>query len=77
MDRIGNINLERIRWCCDDRGITREDLREKLKISASTWEKFLQGELGLTFNQLQKMAKYFNRGVLFFLEANEVDAQKL
>lgn len=77
MDRIENINLDRIQWCCDDRGISLEELPEQVGISASTWEKFIEGERGLTFNQLRNVAKYFNRGVLFFLETGRVNERRL
>jgi len=77
MDYIENINRERIRWCCDDRGITLDELREHVGIAASTWEKFIEGERGLTFKQLRGIANYFNRGVLFFLETGPVNERRL
>lgn len=77
MDRIENINLDRLQWCCDDRGIPIAELPEQVGISASTWEKFIAGQRGLTFNQLRNIAKYFNRGVLFFLETGQVNEQRL
>lgn len=77
MDRIENINLERIRWCCDDRGIDLDVLPAQVGIAASTWEKFVDGEKGLTFNQLRKIAVYFNRGTLFFLEPGRVNERRV
>lgn len=77
MDRIQNINLDRIQWCCDDRGIALDELPDEVGISTSTWEKFIDDERGLTFNQLRSIAKYFNRGVLFFLETSRVNERRL
>ena len=77
MERIESINVERILWCCEDRGIAVEDLASAVGIAASTLDKVIEGERGLTFNQLRKLAKYFNRGVLFFLEPGEVDESKV
>ena len=36
----------------------------------------LDGKAGLTFNQLAKIADFFGRGVLFFLEENPVQEDK-
>jgi transcriptional regulator with XRE-family HTH domain len=72
MERIQLINPERIVWCCADRGITLEELGDELDISMTTIKRVLIGEGGLTFNQLRKMAEYFGRGVLFFLEERPV-----
>ena len=73
VERIQSIKPERILWCCTDHGITPGDLANELDISPSTIEKVLSGEIGLTFNQLRKMAEYFGRGVLFFLEEGPIN----
>lgn len=73
MERIQSINPERIVWCCADHGITLEDLPSELGIAETTIERVLSGEDGLTFAQLRKMAEYFGRGVLFFLDAAPVN----
>jgi transcriptional regulator with XRE-family HTH domain len=72
-ERIQLIKPERILWCCTDYGIAPGDLARELDISPTTIEKVLSGEIGLTFNQLRKMAEYFGRGVLFFLEEGQVN----
>lgn len=77
MDRIDEINLQRVRWCCDEAGIEPDDLSDALGISHVTIEKFLQGECGLNFNQLQKMAGFFDRGMLFFLNPKPVDESRV
>ena len=77
MERIKSINPERIAWCCTDYGITPEDLASQLDISATSIEKLMSGEDGITFNQLRKVAEYFGRGVLFFLEDVPVDSSQV
>lgn len=72
MERIQLINQDRITWCCADRGITPAELATALGISSATMENALAGE-GMTFNQLRKVAEYFGRGILFFLEDEPVD----
>ena len=42
-------------------------------IASANIEKLLAGEPSLTFNQLKKVAEYFGRGVLFFLEQTPVN----
>lgn len=73
MERIQSINPERIAWCCADLGITTGDLASELGIAAASIERVMAGEDGMTFNQLRKVAEYFGRGVLFFLEDGPVD----
>lgn len=73
MERIQSINPERIAWCCADYDITPGDLASELGIAATSIERVMVGEDGITFNQLRKMAEYFGRGVLFFLEDGPVD----
>lgn len=68
MDKIQNINVQRIRWCCDFSRITTETLAQNVGIAGTTMEKFLEGEDSLTYNQLKKIADYFSRGILFFLD---------
>lgn len=68
MDRIQAINRERIEWCCAEQGITPDALASMLDMSADRWATFWLDDVGLTFNQLRKLADHFGRGVLFFLE---------
>lgn len=77
MERIDSINPQRIAWCCVDRGITPGDLAAELDIAPANIEKAMAGEEGLTFNQLKKIAGYFGRGVLFFMEQSAVDEAKV
>ena len=73
MERISAINLDRIRWCCADIGVTLDSLTSELGIASASIERLKAGEDALTFNQLRKIADYLGRGVLFFLEPEPVD----
>jgi Zn-dependent peptidase ImmA (M78 family) len=73
MERIQSINPDRIAWCCADYGITSGELASELDIASASIERVMSGKDGLTFKQLRKIAEYFGRGALFFLEAGPVD----
>lgn len=73
MERIQSINTNRIRWCCKDRDLAEQDLAGEVGIAPATLEKLMAGESGITFNQLRKIADYFNRGVLFFLNPDPIN----
>jgi Zn-dependent peptidase ImmA (M78 family) len=73
MERIQSINPGRLAWCCADRGVTLEDVASEIGIAAASLDKVMAGEPGITFNQLRRIAEYFGRGVLFFLEPGPVD----
>jgi len=77
MERIQSINAERIAWCCADYGITPNELASRLDIAESRMEELMAGDSSLTFNQLRKIADYFGRGVLFFLEEGPVDEARV
>lgn len=77
MDRIASINTERIEWCCAERGTTLAAVAAATGISHSTLHRVMEGESGLTFRQLQSLATYFNRGVLFFLEPGRINERRL
>jgi Zn-dependent peptidase ImmA (M78 family) len=73
MEKIQSINPDRLAWCCTDRGVTLEACAAEVGIAAGNLERVMAGEPGLTFNQLRKLADFFGRGVLFFLEPGPVD----
>lgn len=77
MERIQLINPDRISWCCADHGITVETLACEVGIAVTTLERVMTGKPGLTFSQLRKIADYFGRGVLFFLETDAVNAEQI
>lgn len=76
MERIHSINPERIAWCCAEQGTTPDELAHELGIAESSIEKVMTDGEGVTFNQLHKIADYFGRGVLFFLEKEPIDVAK-
>jgi Zn-dependent peptidase ImmA (M78 family) len=78
MERIHSINPERIAWCCDDNGVTLDVLAAEVGVSLASLNRIMEGEnVGLTFGQLSKIARYFGRGVLFFLEHTAINAEKV
>lgn len=76
MERI-SINSERLAWCCADYGITPGNLAAELGIAPVSLDRVMSGESGITFNQLAKVAAYFGRGVLFFLEKEPVREERI
>lgn len=72
MERIAGINPDRFLWCCADLGVSVDECASATDIALVNFEKLLAGEPSLTFNQLKKIADYFGRGVLFFLEQTPV-----
>lgn len=77
MERIQSINPDRITWCCADHGITPAQLAAECNIAPASIERVLAGEDGITFNQLRRVADYFGRGVLFFLEEDPVREEQV
>lgn len=72
MEKIKGVNPSRILWCCDDLGVSIEELAHETGIALATIEKTLEGKDALSVKQLQKLALHFNRGLLFFLEEGPV-----
>jgi Zn-dependent peptidase ImmA (M78 family) len=56
--------------------MTPGELASELGIAASSMERVMSRQDGMTFNQLRRVAEYFGRGVLFFLEDGPVDEAK-
>lgn len=77
MERAQNINPQRIIWSCEEFGITPDILSTQLKISRENFEKTLNGDDGITVNQLRTIAQYFKRGLLFFLEEEPVNEETI
>lgn len=76
-EKIQGVNPDRIQWCCYESGITVDDLALHVDVALPTIEKALAGEPALTANQLSKIARFFNRGILFFLDAEPVNEHKM
>lgn len=73
MEKVTHINMERVRWCCEQHGMTFTDLAGELDIADATLEQAANGKPVLSIKQLQKIAHFFNRGLLFFLESEPVN----
>ncbi len=73
MDKVQAINPQRIQWCCDEQSISVEQLALAVGIAPATLDKSMQGEDALSTNQLRKIAAFFHRGLLFFLEQEPVN----
>lgn len=75
MEKIESVNIDRIKWCCADMGITLDELANEVGLSQAALNYLIKGEGGLTFNQLRSIAEHFGRGVLFFLEQTPVNPE--
>lgn len=73
MERLGPINLQRVKWVASDQGIDPADLGDYANLPAKAWQKVLRGEDGLTYAQLQTLGKRVGRQPLFFLDPKPVD----
>ena len=76
MERIDSINVDRIRWCTHERGLSLDQVALEAGVPALALAKLTEIGIGLTFSQLRKLADYFGRGVLFFLDTGPVDESR-
>lgn len=67
MEKIA-INPNRLEWCLNAVQIDINDLSTELKIAQKTLEHAMEGKEVFSVNQLEKIANYFKRNLLFFLE---------
>lgn len=77
MATIKSVNIDRIRWCMNDRNMTAEELAAEIGVKEEKINAILAGENGPSLTQLKNIAKYFNRGLLFFIAEGEVNETKL
>lgn len=77
MERIDFINTKRLQWCCDEIGITVEELSKKTRVSSVALKDLFDGKKGLTYIQLKILADFFGRGVFFFLEEGDVTEERV
>lgn len=77
MDRVHSLNFQRIEWCCEQAGITPDQLASDVGISAATMQKAKDDVEVFTPGQLRRIATYFGRGVLFFLEPSAAEPSKV
>ncbi len=77
MARVSSVNIDRVLWCCNDRGINIHELAGAIKVAPETLIPILRGEGEFSLSHLKKIAKFFNKGLLFFLESEPVDENRL
>lgn len=76
MEKIA-VNPNRLMWCCETFGIDISELSVKVYISQKTLQAALENEAVITIIQLRKLADFFNRTMLFFLNPNDVQVEKI
>jgi len=68
MKELFAINPNRLEWCLNDFGVAISELSHSIGISEKTIEYALDGHAAISFGQLEKLAKFFGRGILFFID---------
>jgi len=76
MEKI-SINPSRLEWCLSAVEVDLEHLSAELHIAPKTLEQVMDSQKALSINQLEKIANYFKRSLLFFLEPEEVQDGKI
>ena len=66
------INPTHLQWCCEAIDVDIDHLSNDINIAKTTLQK-----AEVSIQQLTKIAKYFNRGLLFFLESDDVLEDKI
>ncbi len=77
MATIKSVNIDRIRWCMSDRNINAEELAAEIGVKEEKLNAIFDGEAAPSLTLLKKIAKYFNRGLLFFLSEGQVNETEL
>ena len=76
MDKIA-INPNRLEWCCETLGMDVNAFHQEISIAKKTLEQAMQAKAVLSIKQLENIAKYFNRHLLFFLEPSDVVEERI
>jgi Zn-dependent peptidase ImmA (M78 family) len=76
MEKIA-INPDRLHWCMTSIGMSIDGLSSDVDIAVQTLEKVMEKQAVLSVNQLEKLANYFKRSLMFFLDPNEVNEEKV
>lgn len=77
IERTELFNRARILWCCQQNGIEVSQLADGLKMSPRKLDAALYENGSLTISQVQDVAEYFHRDLLFFFESGEVDEERV
>lgn len=70
------INTNRFNWCLDTFEIHIDDLAPKIGVKKSIFKQTKNG-IELTVKQIQKLASFFNKDVLFFLENKPISKNSI
>ena len=76
MEKIA-INPNRLQWCMNTSELDLEGLSSEVHIAKQTLEQVKENQEALSINQLEKIANYFKRSLLFFLDPNEASEDKI
>lgn len=76
MEKIA-INPSRLQWCMNTAELDLDGLSLELHVSKQTLERVMENQEVLSVNQLEKIANYFKRSLLFFLDPNEAREDKI
>lgn len=77
MASVSSVNIERVLWGCNDRGISISALADAVNMAPDKLTSILNGDKEFSISQLKKIAQFFNKGILFFLEPGPVDENRL
>lgn len=76
MEKI-QINPNRLQWCCNTLDIDMNYLSKTIKVSKQTLDRAMDNQAILSVNQLKKIADFFKRSLLFFLDPSDVQEEKI
>ena len=76
MEKIA-INPSRLEWCLNAVQIDINQLSTELKIAQKTLDQAMESKEAFSVNQLEKIANYFKRNLLFFLESETPQEEEI
>ena len=76
MEKI-QINPSRLQWCCNTLDIDIDYLSKHIRIAKQTLELAMQNQAVLSVTQLTKIANFFKRNLLFFIDPSEIQEDKI
>jgi len=71
------INPNRLQWCMNTIEVDLDRLSLEVHIAKQTLEQVMENQAALSVNQLEKLANYFKRSLLFFLDPNEASEEQI
>ncbi len=77
MGKLKSVNTERIQWCAKDAGLSIEELADATGVSFNKIRQVFGSKDTFNITEIKKIAKYFNRGLLFFFEKAPVKESKI